>query len=61
MVSSITNSDLRQMSMDANQEPRGIPLPPNPEDGDVYFHNDLVCQYYKDKNTWACSRVIKPL
>jgi hypothetical protein len=27
----------------------------------VVFHQDMVCQYYESSNTWACSRLLKPL
>lgn len=40
-----------------NTQLRNFPYPPEPEDGDVVFHDDIVCQFYASSNTWACSRV----
>ena len=40
---------------------RNFPFPTSPEDGVVVFHQDMVCQYYESSNTWACSRLLKPL
>lgn len=37
--------------------PRNFPFPTGPSDGDVVFHEDMVCQYYETSNTWACSRL----
>ena len=39
------------------KQTREFPYPLDPEDGDVVFHADIVCQYYKESNTWACRRV----
>ena len=39
---------------------RTFPYPPNPQDGDVVFHKDIVCQYYAVSNTWSCTRVTYP-
>ena len=39
------------------QETRGFPYPSAPEDGDVVFHKDIVCEYFASSNTWACARV----
>ena len=36
---------------------RNFPYPLDPQDGDVVFHKDIVCQYYAESNTWACRRV----
>ena len=43
--------------MTENNQLRNFPFPPEPQDGDVVFHGDIVCQYYASSNTWACSRV----
>lgn len=42
------------------QNTRAFPYPPAPEDGDVVFHKDIVCQYYAASNTWSCTRVTNP-
>jgi hypothetical protein len=36
---------------------RYFPYPLDPQDGDVVFHKDIVCQYYADSNTWSCTRI----
>lgn len=38
---------------------KSFPYPPAPEDGDVVFHKDMVCEYFASSNTWACARVTK--
>ena len=38
---------------------REFPYPLDPQDGDVVFHRDIICQYYADSNTWNCRRVTK--
>ena len=46
-------SDSKQMS----RSTKGFPYPPEPEDGDVIYHKDIVCQYYASAKTWACTRI----
>ena len=31
-----------------------IPFPTSVQDGDVFFHEDKVCLYHGDDNTWEC-------
>ena len=31
-----------------------IPFPSGPADQDVFFHEDKVCVYHEDTNTWEC-------
>ena len=38
---------------------KNFPFVPNPVDGDVVFHKNVVCQYYASSNTWACQHIIK--
>jgi hypothetical protein len=32
------------------------PFPDTPEDGDVMFRGEIVCQYHSATNTWECWR-----
>lgn len=32
------------------------PFPDGPNDGDVFFHGELVCEFHSDTNTWECWR-----
>lgn len=34
-----------------------IPFPGGAADGDVFFHEDKVCIYHKDINTWECRTI----
>ena len=34
-----------------------IPFPGGAQDGDVFFHNQSVCVYHEDINTWECQSV----
>ena len=31
-------------------------FPDGPEDGDVMFRGEIVCEYHKNTNTWECWR-----
>lgn len=34
-----------------------IPFPGGAQDQDVFFHEDKVCIYYANLNTWECRTV----
>ena len=34
-----------------------IPFPGGAQDGDVFFHEDKVCVYHADINTWECRTI----
>ena len=36
---------------------RALPFPAGPEDGDVFYHGELVCVFLGDLNTWECRRI----
>lgn len=38
-------------------ELREAPFPEGPEDNDVFYHGEIVCQYHSSNNTWECRRV----
>ena len=36
---------------------KNLPFPDEgPQDGDVFFHREIVCYYHADKKTWECRR-----
>jgi hypothetical protein len=36
---------------------RNLPFPEEgPQDGDVFFHKDIVCYFHGAKQTWECRR-----
>ena len=37
--------------------PQSFPFPEGPEDGDTYFHKDLVFYYHGALNTWEVRRI----
>ena len=38
------------------EKTRSFPFPEGPEDQDVFFHGELVCEYHANTNTWECWR-----
>ena len=47
--------------MTQSNQLRNFPYPLEPEDGDVIYHKDIVCQYYASAKTWACTRITNEL
>ena len=37
--------------------PMAFPFPDGPEDGDTYFHKNLVFYYHESINTWEVATV----
>ena len=37
---------------------KNLPFPEEgPQDGDVFYHGELVCIYRGNSNTWECRRI----
>ena len=34
-----------------------VPFPDGPADQDVFFHDDKVCLFHADINTWECRTI----